>query len=381
MALFIDFKKAFDPVDPNLLLLKLFHYGFDNNSYKLIHFSYFSDRSQITRINKVLSEKFSISLGVPQGSRLGPLFFNIFINDFALLLSDLSSFLFADDTTLFDSDKSYERLISRFREKFISANSWINHNKLFLNLSKTKFMLINNAKRGARKPNAIQLQDNLIEVVSEFKLLGCTIDEKLNFNKHVSNTKTYVCKNLFTIKNLFFLSFEIKVHFFKTFLLPHFDYCASLFIHFNHTQIDKINKTYNLCLYVLLGLELNHLTLEDQQEKLKPLNILPYRYRLLFRFSLFSYKIVNNFILNDIKNILKPIVKAANTRATSSNLYEVPLVLSYCGCKRISLSLTTLMNKVLKNFTNLTLKDFKDIILGNLSLLYLKFSKFVLKEY
>ena len=184
-----------------------------------------------------------------------------------------------------------------------------------------------------------------------------------------------------SLKNLFFLSFEIKVHFFKTFLLPHFDYCASLFIHFNHTQIDKINKTYNLCLYVLLGLELNHLSLEDQQEKLKPLNILPYRYRLLFRFSLFAYKIVNNFILNDIKNILKPIVKAANTRATSSNLYEVPLVLSYCGCKRISLSLTTLMNKVLKNFTNLILKDFKEIILGNLSLLYLKFSKFVLIEY
>ena len=298
-----------------------------------------------------------------------------------MLLCDLSSILFADDTTLFDSDKSYERLISRFREKFISANNWINHNKLFLNWSKTKFMLINNSKRGARKPNAIQLEDNLIEVVSEFKLLGCTIDEKLNFNKHVRNIKTNVCKKLFTIKNLFFLSFEIKVHFFKTFLLPHFDYCASLFIHYNHTQIDKINKTYNLCLYVLLGLELNHLSLEDQQEKLKPLNILPYRYRLLFRFSLFAYKIVNNFILNDIKNILKPIVKAANTRATSSNLYEVPLVLSYCGCKRISLSLATMMNKVLKNFTNLILKDFKEIILGNLSFLYLKFSKFVLKEY
>ena len=157
--------------------------------------------------------------------------------------------------------------------------------------------------------------------------------------------------------------------------------CSMFWIWLSTLDRLKSNSWLSLCLYVLLGLELNHLSLEDQQEKLKPLNILPYRYRLLFRFSLFSYKIVNNFILNDIKNILKPIVKAANTRATSSNLYEVPLVLSYCGCKRISLSLATMMNKVLKNFTNLILKDFKEIILGNLSLLYLKFSKFVLKEY
>ena len=90
----------------------------------------------------------------------------------------------------------------------------------------------------------------MIEVFDEFKLLGCFIDDKLSFKKHSSNLKTNVCRKLFAIKNIFFLSFDIKIHFFKTFLLPHFDNCASLFIYYSNTLINKLNKLYNLCLFV-----------------------------------------------------------------------------------------------------------------------------------
>ena len=67
LLLFIDFKKAFDTVNSNLLLLKLFHYGFDNDSLKLIT-DYFRERSQSTKLGKILSRSESINLGVPQGS-------------------------------------------------------------------------------------------------------------------------------------------------------------------------------------------------------------------------------------------------------------------------------------------------------------------------
>ena len=97
LLLFIDFRKA---VDSKLLINKLFHYGFDNLSLKLIC-NYFSGRSKLVRLNDVISTMQLIKLGVSQGSVFGPLLFLIFINDLAFILA-LACKLFADDTTLYE---------------------------------------------------------------------------------------------------------------------------------------------------------------------------------------------------------------------------------------------------------------------------------------
>ena len=81
ILLLIDFRKAFDLVDSNLLILKLFHYGFGNSALNLVK-NYFENREQIVKIGRTTSSTAPLSLDVPQGSCLGPLFFIIFINDF-----------------------------------------------------------------------------------------------------------------------------------------------------------------------------------------------------------------------------------------------------------------------------------------------------------
>ena len=105
------------------------------------------------------------------------------------------------------------------------------------------------------------------------------------------------------MKKLFYLSFKVKLHFFKTFILPHLDYCASLFIYFKKTLLDKLERAYNSCLFNLLKIDLgNSLTCVSQQSLLSPFKLLSFYNRFLYRFSQFSYKVINNVILKEFKN-------------------------------------------------------------------------------
>ena len=101
--------------------------------------------------------------------------------------------------------------------------------------------------------------------MNNFKLLGVTIDNKLNFTEHCSNLKKIVNKKLYSIKRLFFLCTSVKIHFFKTFILPYFDYCLSLIIYFPPSAYQSLNNCFNLCLYKLFKFK-PEATPEDEDE-------------------------------------------------------------------------------------------------------------------
>ena len=96
-----------------------------------------------------------------------------------------------------------------------------------------------------------------VSVVTSFKLLGVTIDNKLTFTEHCSILKKIVNWKMHSIKRLFYLCTSVKIQFFKTFILPYFDYCLSLITYFflqQHTKVYAI---------VLIFVSLNSLILNQ----------------------------------------------------------------------------------------------------------------------
>src|SRR6267154_4060598 len=140
-ALFLDLSKAFDTIDRNVLLVKLYHYGIRGNMFNWFK-SYLSLRSQFIELNGVQSPLLNINYGVPQGSVLGPLLFLIYINDIGNI-PDLPSLpkIFADDTDLFVSADNLTDLNVSTQSAIDNLSEWLTSNKLTINQEKTVYML------------------------------------------------------------------------------------------------------------------------------------------------------------------------------------------------------------------------------------------------
>ena len=148
---FIDLKKVFDTVDHVILLGKLKSLGLSNNNLEWFH-SYLSSRYQKTVIGQAFSTSRKVSIGVPQGSILGPLLFAIYINDLPKVLQNTKVTLFADDTALYCSSQSARDLQTMLNQDLDRLAQWLYEHKLTLNVSKSKFMLIG----GPRKLNTLE---------------------------------------------------------------------------------------------------------------------------------------------------------------------------------------------------------------------------------
>ena len=118
---------------------------------KVLLSSYLSNRSQYVKLNGAISNMERISFGVPQGSVLGPLLFLIYINDMPNILKYSAPIIFADNTNLMFSSKSFDILQTNIQDDLYNLTHWLFSNKLTLNVKKTKVMLYNSRNSKSKK--------------------------------------------------------------------------------------------------------------------------------------------------------------------------------------------------------------------------------------
>ena len=150
MGIFIDLSKAFDTINHDILLSKLYHYGIRGNAHEWFQ-SYLTNRKQYTEFHNQSSISCDIKHGVPQGSILGPLLFLIYVNSFHHSFNHAHAVMYADDTNLFISYTRPEKVFSLAQQELHNAANWLLANKLSLNTDKTKYILLLLKGGGARE--------------------------------------------------------------------------------------------------------------------------------------------------------------------------------------------------------------------------------------
>ena len=253
-SIFLDFKKAFDSVDHDVLLSKLYHYGVRGVAHDWFH-SYLSNRKQYVTIDDSSSELQPITHGVPQGSILGPLLFLIFINDLPFCAPFFKFILFADDSTLScripkNEVNNFHVLINVHLE---SVYRWLSANKIAINTEKTKYIVF--SYRGSIQLSPVYIGDGQIENTNVTKFLGVNIDENLNFQSHVNFVSNKICKSVGIIFRLNYLPTNILLTLYQSLILPYLSYGILAYSGCSLSYFNKLFIAQKRCVRAIYKLE------------------------------------------------------------------------------------------------------------------------------
>ena len=242
-AVLMDLSKAFDVISHKLLLSKMYAYGVSQDACTLI-FSYLSKRHQRVKIGPVRSDWVIIKKGVPQGSILGPLLFNVFMNDIFYSIDENSLYNYADDNSLSFWDRSLPVVISKLEHNAETSLKWFTDNQMQANPSKFQCFLIE--RNNECRDITLNIADVAVRPEASAKLLGVHLDSKLNFDNHISKLCSKASRHISAISRVSkYLDENCRFQLFHAFVRSQFQYCDIIW-HFcnkkNHIKLEKLHK-------------------------------------------------------------------------------------------------------------------------------------------
>ena len=173
VTVFLNLSKAFDTLNFDILLSKLRYYGVSGVAFDVMK-TYLTGQKQYVIFGETKSNFTNTTMGIPQGSILGPLLFSICINDLITVSEKFNFLMYADDTTLYFNVENFTQNEFENECKFelTKLTNWLQHNKLFLNIEKTRCLHFHKPQRKLT-PLRLNINNTIIEKVDSFNYYYC----------------------------------------------------------------------------------------------------------------------------------------------------------------------------------------------------------------
>ena len=354
----LDLSAAFDTVDHTILLHRLEHWvGFTGIVINWLK-SYLQQRSFFVAIGSHTSSPMSLNCGVPQGSILGPLLFNLYMLPLGQIIKNnsINYHSYADDTQLYlsMSPNDYAPLKSLYH-CIDQINNWMSHNFLQLNTDKTEVIIF--GKKEERLKIATFLETKGLKARDTVKNLGVLIDSDLNFNSHmksITKSSFYHLKNISKHRGLMLKHDLEKIM--HALMTSRIDYCNSLFTGLPKKTIKQLQLIQNAAARVLTKTrKFDHIT-----PILRSLHWLPVSYRIDFKALLLVFKSLNGMGPSYLLDMFQRYAPTRSLRSMENNLLVIPKVKTKCGEAAFSSYAAKLWNQLPDDVKNApTVDSFK----------------------
>ena len=323
LLLLLDLSAAFDTVNHSLLLSRLDNlFGITGTVLQWFHF-YPTGRFQFVEINDTKSSVRDLTVGVPQGSILGPFLYLLYTAPLAEIIRShgLVYHFYADDTQLYIAFKDCDVNVPRLRVENCVAHicHWIDVNEMKLNHDKTEIMLIYSKYHTRPLFSYFSIGSEKLTTTANARSLGVVLDDNMLFDLHVSD----ICRSSFNqLRNLSKIrkyltreSSEIAVH---AFITSKLDYCNSLLYGCRKTQLKKLQYVQNTAARIVTQTrKFDHIT-----PVLFDLHWLPVSYRIVFKIILLVFKSVNNLSPSYLADRLSDQSHSTVLRSASTQLLD-----------------------------------------------------------
>ena len=328
-VLLTDLSKAFDCLNHDLLIAKLHAYNFDYSALRLIQ-DYLSCRFQRVKINSSYSSWKIILQGVPQGSILGPVLFNIYLTDLFLFAAESNIANYADDNSPYACKENTNLVIIQLQEDSNKLLRWFSYNSLKANPD--KFHLIVN---DIDETISMMVGQHKICNSNNQKLLGVIIDNKLTFNEHVISLCKKATQKLHALTRVSrFMDTGKKRTIMKSFITSHFSYCPLIWMLHSRTLNTRINRIHERSLRIVYNDNLSTFA-----ELLERDNSVTVHERNIQVLATELFKVLHGLspkIMNEVFSIKKNIEHCSRFPFKTSNVRTVTYgtnTLSYLGPK------------------------------------------------